>query len=126
MSPADDTRNRSERYHLDERQQQFSTVAITSGNNVSVTDGNALTLGASTISGTLNVVTGGALAQSGSLTVTGGRHSGGANNITLNNPGNNFSAVGVTSGNNVTLTDANALTMNASAVSGNSPSSQTT
>ncbi|MGH7148142.1 MAG: hypothetical protein ACREIJ_09640, partial [Nitrospiraceae bacterium] len=42
-----------------------------------------------------------------------------ANDITLNNAGNNFGAVGVTSGNNVTLTDANALTMNASTASGN-------
>jgi len=37
----------------------------------------------------------------------------------LNIAGNNFSTVGITSGNNVTLTDANALTLNASTVSGN-------
>ncbi len=49
----------------------FSTVGITSGNNVALTDANALVLGASTVSGTLGLTTGGALTQSGALTVTG-------------------------------------------------------
>ncbi|MDF0642383.1 MAG: hypothetical protein P0111_00005, partial [Nitrospira sp.] len=44
---------------------------------------------------------------------------GAANNIALNNAANNFSSVGITSGNNVALTDSNALNLGASAVSGN-------
>ncbi|MBA5867991.1 MAG: filamentous hemagglutinin N-terminal domain-containing protein [Nitrospira sp. CR1.3] len=98
----------------------FSTVGVTSGNNVAVTDANALILGASTISGTLNVTTNGALTQSGALAVTGTTTlaAGAANNITLNNAANNFSTVGITNGNNVALTDANALNLAASTVSG--------
>ena len=37
----------------------FATVAITSGNNVTLVDTNALALGASTVSGTLGVTTSG-------------------------------------------------------------------
>ncbi len=77
-------------------------------------------LGASTVSGTLGVTTAGALTQSGALTVTGVTTlaAGAANNITLNNAANNFSTVGITSGNNVSLTDATALNLGASTVSG--------
>ena len=98
----------------------FSTVGITSGNNVPLTDANALDLGASTVCGTLGVTTAGALTQSGPLTVTGTTTlaAGAANNITLNNAANNFSTVGITTGNNVALTDANALILGASTVSG--------
>src|SRR5207253_3093935 len=98
----------------------FSTVAVTSGNNVNVRDVNALILGASTVSGTLNVTTAGAVTQSGALNVTGitTLAAGAANSITLNNAANNFSTVGITSGNNVNLRDANALDLGASTVSG--------
>ena len=62
----------------------------------------------------------GALTQSGALTVTGitTLAAGAANNITLNNAANNFSTVGITSGNNVNLRDANALVLGASTVAG--------
>ena len=65
----------------------FSTVGITSGNNVVLNDINALDLGASTVSGTLNVTTNGALTDSGALVVAGTTTlaAGAANNITLNN-----------------------------------------
>ena len=74
---------------------------------------------ASTVSGTLGVTTNGALTQSGPLTVTGTTTlaAGAANNITLNNAANNFSTVGITSGNNVALNDVNALILGASTVS---------
>ena len=99
----------------------LSTVGITSGNNVALTDVNAFDLGASTISGILDVTTNGAMTQSGALSITGttALATGAANDITLNNAANNFSTVGITSGNNVALTDVNALTLNASTVSGN-------
>jgi len=45
----------------------FSTVVISSGNNVSLVDANALTLGASTVSGTLLAIAGGNLSLSGNL-----------------------------------------------------------
>ena len=60
------------------------------------------------------------MTQSGALTVTGVTTlaAGAANNITLNNAGNDFSTVAVTSGNNVTLSDTNALILGASTVCG--------
>ena len=99
----------------------FSTVAITSGRNVAITDANALDLGTSTISGTLNVTTSGAITDSGNVVVTGATTlgAGSGNDITLNSAGNNFSTLGVTSGRNVTLVDSNALDLGASSVSGN-------
>ena len=99
----------------------FSTVGITSGNNVTLVDSNALNLGASTISGTLNVTTAGAITDSGNLNVTGTTTlaAGVGNGITLDSVGNNFSTVAITSGNNVTLRDTNALDLGASTISGN-------
>src|SRR5438067_6756921 len=81
---------------------------------------NALDLGASTVAGTLDVTTTGALTQSGALAVTGPTTlaAGAANNITLTNAGNDFSTVGITSGNTVALTDATALDLGASSISG--------
>ena len=104
---------------LDNANDFTGAVSITSGNNVTITDINALVLGASTVSGTLNVTTNGAMSQSGALNVAGTTtlNAGAANNITLNNAANNFSTVGVTSGNNVTLVDVNALDLGASAIS---------
>jgi hypothetical protein len=52
---------------LDSAGNNFSTVAITSGRNVTLVDSNALNLGASTVSGTLNVTTAGAITDSGNL-----------------------------------------------------------
>ena len=98
----------------------FGTVGITSGNNVTLADGNALNLGASTISGILNVTAAGTITDSGNLIVTGNTTlaAGAGNDITLNSAGNNFSTVGVTSGRNVTLADTNALDLGTSTVSG--------
>ena len=57
--------------------------------------------------------------QSGNVNVAGTTTlAAGANDITLNNAGNNFSTVAITSGNNVTLQDANALDLGTSTVSG--------
>ncbi len=97
----------------------FSTVAITSGNNVTLNDTNAIVLGTSTVSGTLGVTANGTITDSGNLTVTGTTTlaSGATNDITLNNS-NNFSTVAITSGNNVTLADTNAIDLGASTVSG--------
>ena len=98
----------------------FSTVGITSGNNISLADANALDLGTSTISGNLNVTTAGAITDSGNLNVTGTTTlaAGTGNDITLDSAGNNFSTVAITSGRNVTLVDSNALDLGASTVSG--------
>ncbi|MGQ0810828.1 MAG: hypothetical protein ACT4OO_06335, partial [Nitrospiraceae bacterium] len=75
----------------------------------------------STISRNLVVTTNGALTQSGALVVTGttALAAGAGNNITLSNPGNNFTgAVSVATANNVTLRDTNALVLGTSTASG--------
>jgi filamentous hemagglutinin family protein len=104
---------------VDTTTNNFNTVVVASGNNVTLVDADALSLGASTVSGTLNVTTAGAITQTGAVAVTGVTTLvAGANDITLTNGGNNFTSIGITSGNNVSLTDGNALTLNASNVSG--------
>jgi filamentous hemagglutinin family protein len=99
----------------------FASVAVTSGNNVSLRDTNALTLGGSAVSGNLAVTTNGGLIQSGAIAVAGTTTvtAGAANSITLNNAGNDFTgAVSVVSGLNVSLADANALVLGTSTVAG--------
>ncbi|MFP5274017.1 two-partner secretion domain-containing protein, partial [Coleofasciculus sp.] len=96
----------------------FSTVAVTSGANVTLNDTDAIDLGASSISGTLGVTAVGAITDSGALSVTGGTTlNANGNNITLDNA-NNFSTVAVTSGANVTLNDSNTIDLGASSISG--------
>jgi trimeric autotransporter adhesin len=98
----------------------FSSVSITSGNNVTLADINALDLGSSTVSGALNVTTNGAITQSGPVAVAGATTlSAGTGDITLDNPLNDFSTVGVTSANNVTLRDSNNISLGTSAAGGN-------
>ena len=97
-------------------------VSVTTGDNVLLTNNIATALGASTgSSGTLGVTSNGAITQTGALTVTGATTlaAGAANNITLNNAGNAFTgAVGVTTGDNVLLTNSIATVLGASTVSG--------
>ena len=98
----------------------FSTLAVSSGNNVTLVDANTLDLGASTISGTLSITTSGGITDSGNLLVAGTTTlaAGATNDITLDSAGNNFSTVAITSGRNVALQDVNALDLGASTVSG--------
>src|SRR5205085_1421528 len=49
----------------------FSTVVITSGKDVTLNDVNAIDLGASTVSGTLGVTAAGTITDSGNLSVVG-------------------------------------------------------
>src|SRR5262249_57007416 len=98
----------------------FSTVVITSGRSVGLTDSNALVLGAATVSGRLGVATSGTITQSGALGVTGTTTlaAGSGNDITLNNASNDFSTVVISAERSVGLTDSNALALGASTVSG--------
>ena len=104
---------------LDNSANGFSTVAVNSGNNVMLSDANALNLGASIVAGALNVTTGGPIGQSGALSVIGATTLGaGSGDITLNNPANNFSTLAISSANNVKLVDSNALDLGGSTISG--------
>ena len=98
------------------------SVGITSGNNVTLADSNAIDLAASAVSGNLSVSSAGAITDSGALTVGGTTTlaAGAGNDITLDTAGNDFTgSVGITSGNNVALVDSSALDLAASTVSGN-------
>ncbi len=96
-------------------------AGVTNLRNLTLTFDNApITFPSLTASGNLNATAGGTISQTGALTIAGiTTLAAGANDITLTNGSNNFGTVGITNGNNVSLTDANALTMNASTVSGN-------
>ncbi|MCX5847206.1 MAG: hypothetical protein NTW12_12765, partial [Deltaproteobacteria bacterium] len=98
----------------------FSTLTVASGNNVSVNDVTAINLGVSTVSGTLNVTACGTITQTGPLSVTGAATfaAGSTNDIILADS-NNFSSVGITNANDVILNSTGALALNNSTVSNN-------
>src|SRR5206468_1971370 len=84
----------------------FGTFRIVSGRNVRVRDPNALTLGTSTISGTLIIVTAGTLAQSGPVSVAGDTTlNAGAGNTILLNLDNDFATVTISNTQDATLRD---------------------
>ncbi|MCX5847291.1 MAG: hypothetical protein NTW12_13195, partial [Deltaproteobacteria bacterium] len=97
----------------------FTTVKITSGNDATLNDVNAINLGNSTVSGSLGVTAGGNITQTGALAVTGAStfDAGATHDITLANAGNSLSSVWIT-GKNVSLTNTGALSLNASTVFG--------
>jgi hypothetical protein len=97
----------------------FGTVAVTSGRNVTLNDVSGLNLGASTISGTLEVTASGTITDSGNLLVTGTTTlaAGAGNDIALDS-NNDFNTVTITSARNVTLNDTDGIDLGASTVSG--------
>lgn len=96
-------------------------VSIVSSNNASITDANALQMGASTVGGALTLIANGTITQSGALAVTGTTNlTAGTNNISLTNQYNDFKgALSVVSANDAEIRDANALLMNNSNITNN-------
>lgn len=91
----------------------FSTVIVTSGKNVALTDSNNLVLGATKISGDYTINTQGDLTQSGAQTVAGlTTINTNFHDVTLTSSANNFNTINIVNGNNVSLRDANSLTLN--------------
>ena len=89
----------------------FGSVGA-NGSVVSITDVNALALDAINAT-TLTLNTGGAITQNAGAVVTAATTANaGANDITLNNAGNNFASVGATGG-IVAITNVNALALDA-------------
>src|SRR5262249_19844149 len=101
---------------LDNADDFIGAVSIVSGKDVRLNDINALTLGASTVSGNLAVTANGLISDAGNLTVAGTTSlaAGAANNITLDNADDFVGAVSIVSGKDVSLNDINALTLGAS------------
>ena len=92
----------------------FGGAVSLSGSSASIADANALTLGTVSLGGGSLVVTAsGAITQSGSITAGAASFNAGSNPITLANPGNDFSGAVSLSGGDVTITDANVLTLGA-------------
>lgn len=88
----------------------FSTVTVTSGKDVSLRDSNALILGTSAASNSLNLVAGGAITQTGAITTPSLSaktliNAGAA--ITLNNAGNEVSSVDLRARNAADTANAN-------------------
>jgi hypothetical protein len=99
----------------------FSTAAVTSANNASLTDMNALVLGTSSPTGNLNLNTSGALTQAvGSSATVPGTTTIDTNNsdVTLGSGTNNFGTVAIPDANDATVTDANALSLGANTLTG--------
>ncbi len=97
----------------------FGTVAITNAGSVIVQDSSAIDFGASNITGTLDVTAGGtitnveAITDSGNITVGGTATfvAGTTNDITLDETGNAFSTVKITSAQNATLVNGAAIVL---------------
>ena len=106
---------------FDTASNNFGTVVITNGNNVTLVDTNAIALGASTVGGNLSVTGGGAITDSGVLTVTGtSSFAAGANAITLDLANDFGGAVSLSNSgsNNVIIDDANNLALGTVTVGG--------
>jgi len=103
---------------LDNLDDFTGAVSITSAKDVTLNGINAIDLGASIISGTLNVTAAGAITDSGALTVTGTTTlaAGTSNDITLNSANDFTGAVSITSAKDVTLNDVNAIDLGASTI----------
>lgn len=110
-------------YNLTHTGNAITTLAGNTGtvnftNSTGIGIGTVNTAGLAT-SGDLTLNSGGAITQSAPLQVVGVAtfDAGAGNDITLTNPGNNFGSIGITSGNNVSLTDTDSLALNTSTVS---------
>jgi hypothetical protein len=90
----------------------------TTGGGVAFINNVATILGGSTIGGGLALTSNGNVTQTGALSVTETTTiSAGANDITLNNGANQFATIGA-NGRNVAISDANALDLGQSGISG--------
>ena len=111
---------RREHPSLDNPDHLVGTVTVTSGHNVTLNNDIALDLGASTVSGNLDVTAAGAITDSGNVTVTGTTKltAGAANNITLDNSDDFGGVVTVISAKDVTLNDINSIDLAGMSIAG--------
>ncbi|MHB1222323.1 MAG: beta strand repeat-containing protein, partial [Gammaproteobacteria bacterium] len=99
----------------------FGTVAITSGNNIEINNLGAIDFGTSVITGTLGVTSSGNITDSGDISV-GGTTTLTANNnssITLDQANNDFSTLAIMNAGDVLIQDANAIDLGPFDISGN-------
>lgn len=105
---------------LDNVNNDFNVISITSVKDITLTDANSLEFGVSNVSGALSVSTNGAITQSGRVVVSGDTSltAGSSNNIVMDITNNAFNTFSVISGNNVSVTDTNSLILGLMSVSG--------
>jgi filamentous hemagglutinin family protein len=108
---------------LDSAGNDFSTVTVTSATGVTLVDTSGIILGASTLTGNLNVAAAGNVTDSGALAVSGTTtiSASTSGDITLDGTGagSNFSTLAITSADDVTIVDSNGLIFGTSSLSGN-------
>ena len=95
---------------------------MANGNDLTLSDVNAIELGRLTIGGNLAMTAAGAITQSGAITVAGTTSlaAGAANAITLANASNDFTgAVRISTGLDVAITDSDEIDFGISTISGN-------
>ncbi len=115
---------------LDESASKFGAITArtlnTAGDTVvagaiAIAENAAMDLADIDTTSTASFTANGAITDSGAV-IVGGQTTlaaGAANNITLDDPGNDFNSVAITNGNDVTLVDLNGIELLASTVSGN-------
>ena len=101
---------------LDAATNDFNTIQI-SANQASIRDINTIDLGSSIIADTFNIVANQNITQSAALIMSGAASFTAGSDITLNNSNNDFSSISM-SGHDVYVQDKNALTLNASSLTG--------
>lgn len=95
----------------------FGNLAVTAL-SANVRDADAIVLGASDVANAYSLQTAGNITQTAGITVGGisTLNAGATGDITLSNATNDFSSVAITSAQNVSLVDSNALTIDTSAL----------
>src|SRR5262249_23600254 len=96
----------------------LANLAVTSANQVSLTNNAAINLAASTITGNFSLTTAGDITQSGALvnSATTTLNAGSSGDITLGNINNDFNTIIIPSAHNVSLQDTNDLSLGALSV----------
>ena len=104
---------------LDTAGNNFGTAVVTSAQNATLRDTDAVVLGAHNVTGDLAWTAGGAITQTGAVDVDGTTTiSNAGNNVTLNDATNDFTGAVSVTGADVALVVANAIDLGASTVSG--------
>jgi trimeric autotransporter adhesin len=104
---------------LTDTSNDFGEPVSVNGANVTLVDINGIDLGASTVTGNLDLTAGGAVTNSSALAVTGATNVSAAGfDVSLDNAGNDFDGTVTVTGANVSLTDLNDITLGAATATG--------
>ncbi|MGK7943370.1 MAG: CHAT domain-containing protein, partial [Microcystaceae cyanobacterium] len=111
------TLNATENIILDNSNNDFNTVSIQQGENVTLSDSNEIEIENSQVTGELEISAQN-ITQQGSLTVNDTLTLNATENIILDDVNNDFNTVSIQQGENVTLTDSNNIEIETSQITG--------